>query len=502
MMPWHDDRPSAVARLLPVALLAVAIALAVWAIPALLRAANTERTRRAVADASERLGAGNVLREFNAALRDIAAATEPSVVHVSVAAEARGRLGTREYTQSGSGWVWDGRGHVVTNAHVVDGAGAVEVQLNDGSIRRATVQGLDLRTDIAVLRVDPADLHPAARSARTPEQGDLVFAFGSPFEYRFSMSSGIVSGVGRSAGIAEVEYENFIQVDAAINPGNSGGPLVDIEGRVIGMNTAIATGRGASLGAGQFAGIGLAIPMQIVENVVEQIIEHGSVAKGFLGVGVSEVGMSGFLAQQGQGDVLGAVARLYRGEGAVVTRISPGSPAERAGLRIGDVIMSVGGRRIATREQVLSQVGTSRPGSLVALDVWRPVPGEERGERLQITAELATLDPTVNAEPLMDLLRRAGLERLSDARGPVRGVLVGTVRDGSSLVERLPAGSVITAVDGQSVASLDDLMVRFIRNASTRVRLQGPTTVRFTVRLPNGAVRDVDVDLDSARETR
>jgi S1-C subfamily serine protease len=226
------------------------------------------------------------------------------------------------------------------------------------------------------------------------------------------------------------------------------------------------------------------------------------VAKGFLGVGVSEVGMSGFLAQQGQGDVLGAVARLYRGEGAVVTRISPGSPAERAGLRIGDVIMSVGGRRIATREQVLSQVGTSRPGSLVALDVWRPVPGEERGERLQITAELATLDPTVNAEPLMDLLRRAGLERLSDARGPVRGVLVGTVRDGSSLVERLPAGSVITAVDGQSVASLDDLMVRFIRNASTRVRLQGPTTVRFTVRLPNGAVRDVDVDLDSARETR
>lgn len=499
MTDWHEEQPSPVARALPAVLLVVAMATAVWAIPALLRAANYERTRRSAAEAAERLDAGTVLRDYNAALRDIAAATEPSVVHVSVAAEARGRLGTRDYTQSGSGWVWDDRGHVVTNAHVVDGAAVLEVQLNDGSIRRATLQGLDLRTDIAVLKVDPAELHPALRSARIPEQGDLVFAFGSPFEYRFSMSSGIVSGLGRSAGLAEVEYENFIQVDAAINPGNSGGPLVDIEGHVIGMNTAIATGRGASLGAGQFAGIGLAIPMQIVENVVEQIIEHGFVAKGFLGVGVSEVGTSGFLARQGQGDVFGVVARQYRGEGAVVTRVSPDSPAARAGLRVGDVIVSIGGRRISTREQVLSQVGTSRPGSQVTLDVWRPVAGEERGERMQVSAELATLDPTVNAEPFMDLLRRAGIENLSDARTGVRGVLVGGVRDGSAMAERIPIGSVITAVDGQSVASLDDLMVRFIRNASTRVRLQGPTVVRFTVHLPNGARRDVDVDLDSTR---
>ncbi len=496
MTEWYERKPSVAARVLPAALLVGGLVIAVWAIPALLRSADHERTRRTVVDATERLQRTQVLGEFNAALRDIARVTEPSVVHVSVAAEARGRLGSRDYTQSGSGWVWDKLGHVVTNAHVIDGATALEVQLNDGSLRGATLIGRDLRTDIAVLKIDPEGLHPAQHSVQMPEQGDMVFAFGSPFEFRFSMSSGIVSGIGRSAGLAEVEYENFIQVDAAINPGNSGGPLVDITGHVIGMNTAIATGRGSTLGAGQFAGIGLAIPMLIVENVVEQIIEHGTVAKGFLGVGVSEVASSAFLERQGQGAVFGAVARHFKGEGAIVTRVSPDSPAMRAGLRVGDVIVSIGGRRIATREEVLSQVGTSRPGSTVPFEVWRANEQGSAGDRLQLTAELATLDPTVNAEPFIDILRRAGLDELTDAVGTVRGVKVGKVRDGSRVAERMPTGSVITAVDGQSVTNLDDLLLRFLRSASTRVRLQGPTAVDLTVRLPNGATRDVALDLD------
>jgi serine protease Do len=496
---WHHERPSATGRALPVVLLVVGLLAGVWAIPALLKAADEERTRRDVQEARDRLEGSTVLAEFNAALRDLARATEPSVVHVSVAAETRGRLGVRDYTQSGSGWVWDERGHVVTNAHVVDGASRLEVQLNDGSLRRADLVGMDLRTDIAVLRVDGQGLQPARRSTRLPEQGDMVFAFGSPFEFRFSMSSGIVSGIGRSAGLAEVEYENFIQVDAAINPGNSGGPLVDVGGHVIGMNTAIATGRGSTIGSGQFAGIGLAIPMQIVENVVEQIIEHGTVAKGFLGVGVTEVAGSGVLERQGLGDVFGVVSRHYAGEGTVVTRVSPESPAERAGLRVGDVIMSIGGRRITKREEVLSQVGTSRPGSELEMEIWRPDAEREAGERMRVKAELATLDATVNAGPFIQLLRDAGIDDLSDSRGPVRGVVIGTVSADSSLESTVPSGSIITALDGQAVGSLDDLMVRFIRNASTRVRLQGPLSVDLTVRVPNGAERVVPLNLDGTR---
>lgn len=497
---WQDEHAGP-SRWLPPALLAAAVLLSAWVVPALLRTADHERVQRRAAQAAERLATSTVLTDFNAAMRDIARVTEPSVVHVSVAAEARGRLGVRDYTQSGSGWVWDDQGHVVTNAHVVDGARNLEVQLNDGSLREATLIGMDLRTDIAVLQVSKEQLTPAARSAELPEQGDMVFAFGSPFEFRFSMSSGIVSGIGRSAGLAEVEYENFIQVDAAINPGNSGGPLVDVRGRVIGMNTAIATGRGSTIGAGQFAGIGLAIPMQIVENVVEQIIEHGTAAKGFLGVAVEDVEYAERLAsRRGAPPMLAQVARHYTGQGAVVLRVTPDSPAQQAGIREGDVILSVGGRRIARREQVLSQVGTSRPGTLLPIELWRPGANAEGGERLQVHAELGTLDPAVSHAELMRLLRLLGLDDLKDARvgsgaDAVRGAMVGRVVPGSPMDGRFPAGSIITAIDGQRVASVDDLVVRITRGAPGRLGIVGPDEATLSVVLPDGRRREVEMPM-------
>jgi S1-C subfamily serine protease len=479
-------------RALPAALLLAAAATSLWTVPALMRMGSSERASRSMDAAAGRLASGGVLEGFSAAMRDVAAAVEPAVVHVSVASEAKGRLGSRAFTQSGSGWIWDAAGHIVTNAHVVDGATALEVQLHDGSLHEATLVGLDPRTDVAVLRIAADGLLPARRSNELPAQGDLVFAFGSPFEFRFSMSSGIVSGVGRSAGLAEVEYESFIQVDAAINPGNSGGPLTDIRGNVIGVNTAIATGRGSTVGAGQFAGIGLAIPMSIAENVVEQLIEHGSVARGFLGVSVMDARQ--MRLRGSRNPVLQAAASAFPGQGAIVTSVTPASPAADAGLEVGDVIVSIAGRRIEAGDEVLSEIGTKRPGSALSLEVVRPTEAAGASGRRNVTATLGTLDPSVNARPFVAAFERAGLAGLADGeRGGRRGVTVASSR--GPVAGEVPAGSLIVALDGLRVASLDDLWVRLTRSAVGRVRIAFPPSARITVLRPDGAERDVEVPL-------
>ena len=496
----HDapaSAPSTLARTLPAALLLVAMATSLWTIPALIRTAERVRTERDVEDARERLAATDVLAAYSRAARDVARAVEPAVVHVSVAGNAKGRLGARAFTQSGSGWVWDADGHVVTNAHVVDSADELEVQLHDGSLHGATLVGLDPRTDVAVLRVDAPGLLPARRSADLPSQGDLVFAFGSPFDFRFSVSSGIVSGIGRSAGLEEVEYESFIQVDAAINPGNSGGPLADIRGDVIGMNTAIATGRGSTVGSGQFAGIGLAIPMSIVENVVGQLIDHGTVSRGFLGVQMLDAQR---LRMVGARDpaIVAALAR-FPDDPAVVSSVTPGSPAEGAGLRPGDVIVSIGGRRIEVVDEVTSEIGTKRPGTALDLEVWRSEPGADDDaarveRRIPFRVTLATLDPSRAAGPIVQFVQRLGLAELADGtRGARRGVEVRRAQ--GAVAQDVPPGSLIVAVDGMRVASLDDLWIRLQRSAVGRVRLASEPSVLLTIVRPDGSERDVELAL-------
>lgn len=496
----HDapvSAPSTLARTLPAALLLVAMATSLWTIPALIRTAERVRTERDVEDARERLAATDVLAAYSRAARDVARAVEPAVVHVSVAGNAKGRLGARAFTQSGSGWVWDADGHVVTNAHVVDSADELEVQLHDGSLHGATLVGLDPRTDVAVLRIDAPGLLPARRSADLPSQGDLVFAFGSPFDFRFSVSSGIVSGIGRSAGLEEVEYESFIQVDAAINPGNSGGPLADIRGDVIGMNTAIATGRGSTVGSGQFAGIGLAIPMSIVENVVGQLIDHGTVSRGFLGVQMLDAQR---LRMVGARDpaIVAALAR-FPDDPAVVSSVTPGSPAEGAGLRPGDVIVSIGGRRIEVVDEVTSEIGTKRPGTALDLEVWRSEPGADDDaarveRRIPFRVTLATLDPSRAAGPIVQFVQRLGLAELADGmRGARRGVEVRRAQ--GAVAQDVPPGSLIVAVDGMRVASLDDLWIRLQRSAVGRVRLASEPSVLLTIVRPDGSERDVELAL-------
>ena len=168
--------------------------------PRLVRSLEFARQSAEIASASDRLAVANPLDALNRATRDLAAKVEPSVVHVSTRGALResGSLFGGYYTSSGSGWIYDDLGHVVTNAHVITPADVIEVQLATGEVRSATFIGSDSRSDIAVVRISPERLHPAERSAELPEQGDLVFAFGSPFDFRFSMSSGIVSGLSRT----------------------------------------------------------------------------------------------------------------------------------------------------------------------------------------------------------------------------------------------------------------------------------------------------------------
>jgi S1-C subfamily serine protease len=334
------------------------------------------QSRARIIQARESLDANPILEQLNQAYRNIATLVEPSVVHVSTERTVRQQWDQERIVgSSGSGWIYDEAGHIVTNFHVVEDAERIEVQLSTGRTREAELVGYDELTDIAVIKIPAGQLSPALRAEPVQDgtylrvrQGDLVFAFGSPFDFRFSMSKGVVSGIGRSVGVIRdsrgqpIGYEYFIQVDAAINPGNSGGPLTDARGRVIGMNTAIATGHGNRLDEGQFAGIGLAIPIEMIEPAVRQIIETGAVQKGFLGVSVAD-------GDRTVGYELGILG--YRGAGLLVARIAPESPAFDAGLRVGDVITHVFGRQVGTLSQVDAAMAGLRSDDEVELAIWR-----------------------------------------------------------------------------------------------------------------------------------
>ncbi|MSR70315.1 MAG: PDZ domain-containing protein [Phycisphaerales bacterium] len=486
--------------LLPAAIVAIAAVLVLVVTPRTVRSLSQARVDAERVAAKGRLSERNALEEVNQATRDVASIVEPSVLALTAKGSQSARGGA-PFFNTGSAWVYDVYGHIVTNGHVVDGAKSIDVQLHTGQIIAAQLVGIDLKTDIAVLRIEADDLTPAQRSIDIPTQGEMVFAFGSPFDFRFSMSSGIVSGIGRSAGLADVDYENFIQVDAAINPGNSGGPLTDIYGRVIGMNTAIATGRGSTLGQGQFGGIGLAIPMDIIEFVVGQLIETGEVEKGFSGVAVQSV--SSILAPQMRNPLFRCIAEHFNADGAVVTRVSPSSPAERAGLRIGDVITSIDGVKTGDADKVPSIIGTRRPGQKVVFQVWRPLPDQARGEEQQISVELAKRDPQVESEDLADLLRNYGFAKMVTSTTEAcallnvahrRGVLVQEVTADSNLAGLVPAGAIIVAVGGQSVSNVEDFYVRLARGALSR-RGIGRASAVLSIALPTGKIGEFEIPL-------
>ena len=257
------------------------------------------------------------------------------------------QLGERPQTNSlGSGVIVSADGYVLTNHHVVDGADEIEVLLADGSRAKARVAGTDPETDLAVLRVDLPDVAPIVLADSDAARiGDVVLAIGNPFGVGQTVTMGIVSALGRTQ-LGINTFENFIQTDAAINPGNSGGALVDTEGRLLGINTAIYSRTGGSLG------IGFAIPTSTARNVMDQILKNGSVVRGYIGVEPQDVTPE--LAQ---------AFKLPRKDGAIIAGVMRGGPADKAGVRTGDILIDVDGRAIPNTATMLNVIAQLQPGT-------------------------------------------------------------------------------------------------------------------------------------------
>jgi len=273
----------------------------------------------------------------------------------------------RQVLSAGSGVIVDAsRGLVLTNNHVIENADQIVVSLYDGRQEPAEVVGTDTATDIAVLRIAANNLRaaPLGNSADL-RVGDLVFAIGNPFGLGQTITSGIISALGRT-GINRGGYEDFIQTDASINPGNSGGALVDSRGQLIGINTAILSRSGGNIG------IGFAVPVNLARAVMDQLVAHGAVERGRIGVSIQDLTPD-----------LAAAFGLNRLEGALITSIEPGSPAERAGLRRGDLVIELDGQEIRNATNLRNRVSLVRPGGAITLTVLRD------GSRYQFNLRVA-----------------------------------------------------------------------------------------------------------------
>ena len=334
----------------------------------------------------------------------------------------------------GSGVIVSADGYVVTNNHVVDGADVVTVALTDGREFTAKVIGRDPQTDLAVVKIDAQDL-PAVTFADSTksEVGDRVLAIGNPFGIGETVTSGIVSAKGRNVGIlAEVEgYEDFIQTDAAINPGNSGGALVDINGRLLGINTAILSRSGG------FQGVGLAVPANLVSQVADSLVKTGKVTRGYLGVNLNTLTPA-----------LAEAFNLKDNKGALVAATVPDSPAAKAGLKDGDVITALNGQPVTDPNNLKNQVSSFAPGTKLNLDVLRD------GKTTQIAV-------TTAEKPGAKRIGKSGLDGLSknnrsDDEGVLNGVAVEDLDRAGRRDLNFPAklkGALITQVEPNSASA-------------------------------------------------
>jgi len=342
----------------------------------------------------------------------------------------------RENSSLGSGIIVDAkRGLVLSNHHVIAKADTIRVTLHDGRTLEATLIGSDPETDVAVLRIPAQNLTalPFADSDQL-QVGDFVVAIGNPFGLRQTVTSGIISGLGRT-GLGIEGYENFIQTDASINPGNSGGPLVNLNGELIGINTAILAPGGGNIG------IGFAIPSNMARAIMEQILEFGAVRRGLFGVAV-----------QNLTDDLARAMGLNSLDGALVTTVESSSAAEEAGLRAGDVILRLNDRPVRGASDLRTQFGLLRVGELVKVDILR------NGKTLRLTGRIA--DPYrhyISGERLSPALSGALFGELNTDSG-IPGVPVGTVdRESPAWRAGLREGDRLVQVNGQTLSSLGDI---------------------------------------------
>jgi len=353
----------------------------------------------------------------------------------------QGRGVPREQRSLGSGFVFSADGYIVTNNHVIEGADSIKVNLQAGKngdrSYDAEVIGTDKETDLALLKIKAERPLPylVFGNSDTLKVGQWVMAIGNPFGLDHTVTAGIVSAKGRTIGAGP--YDNFVQTDASINPGNSGGPLLNLDGQVIGINTAIVA-------SGQ--GIGFAIPSRLASQVIEQIKAHGSVKRGWLGVSIQNVDANSAKA-------LG----LEEARGALVSSVTPGDPAEKAGIRAGDVIVAVDDVSVSDSGDLTRKIGDLLPGVKITLSVWRDgktvkiplVLAERNAEKV---AQVGQGAPEGQGEDILGLSIRPVNEAEAKALelGRDAGLLVLEVSPGSpAALNDLSAGDVILEANGK-----------------------------------------------------
>ncbi len=396
--------------------------------------------------------------------------------------QGRGQMqmpqGHRTIAAEGSGFFITADGYAVTNNHVVDHAKSVQVTTDDGSVYTAKVVGTDQKTDLALIKVDGKSDFPFVKfSERAPAVGDWVVAVGNPFGLGGTVTAGIVSARGRDIGAGP--YDDYLQIDAPINKGNSGGPAFDVEGNVIGVNTAIYSPSGGSVG------IGFDIPADTVKTVVAQLKSSGHVTRGWLGVQIQPV--TATIA-----DSLG----MKKAEGALVAEPQDGSPAAKAGILSGDVITAVNGTPVKDARELARTIGTIAPNATVKLDLIRG------GQAKTISLTLAEMPNQQQAKADTDSAQPAsGVPHLGLSVAPAsevsgagaQGVVVTAVDpNGPAAEQGFQTGTIILDVGGKAVANVGD-----VRKALVDAKAQGKHQVLMRVKMGD-ATRFVALPLGDA----
>ena len=476
---WNDSKKKWTKRLaVPVVALGLAASFATYECikPAAARAAAAAPAAAPLDDNS--VGA---LMALDKAMETLAARVTPAVVNVTVTSRTKAEAGNKEQLPEdmqqffgqggpfgqfsgphmqrqpqiehgmGSGVVISPDGYIVTNNHVVDGAVDIRVTTSNRRVLKAKLVGTDPLTDLAVLKVDAADMPSAPwGDSKEVRPGQTVLAFGNPYGFRFTVTRGIVSAINR----ANPDPTNpskpgeFIQTDAAINPGNSGGPLVDARGEVVGINTFLVSP------SGTFSGMGFAIPTQIVRPTVETLIRDGKVSHGHIGIGIS--------------DVTPENAKFFGDStamGGVVTQVEPDSPGAKAGLQIGDVITEIDGHKINDAGELQVVVGQKQPGTKLELTVLRNGKGMTVPVTLEALGSRSAEGSSSSGEGQGKMRWGLGLGNLTpevqdqlQAPHDVHGAVIEQVQPGSSADNAgLQQGDIILEVNRHKVQNASDV---------------------------------------------
>ncbi|MCK6588952.1 MAG: trypsin-like peptidase domain-containing protein [Polyangiaceae bacterium] len=407
------------------------------------------------------------LRRLSDAFVAVAEKVSPSVVQIEVTADGSDRSPLRrlssenEFRGTGSGVIFTTDGAIITNNHVIEGARSINVRLRDGRIFPARLAGRDPATDLAVIRIDVKSL-PAADFADSDaaKVGEWVVAIGSPFGLGNTVTTGVLSAKGRG-GVGVNAVEDYLQTDASINPGNSGGPLVNLDGKVLGINTMIVS-------RGQ--GIGLAVPARMARRVADQLLQTGRVKRAFIGVGLQD------LTPQ-----IAAELPNPPESGALVNAVTPGSPAAAANIEPGDVIVSIDGVPARDAQDVIREVFTHSAGEALVIEVVRG------GKRYKTTATLKErVEP---APPLLPIERQAtpqpglGLSlrdiAVSGGQGATVTQVVGVVSDSTADRAGVTAGDIILDADGVKQPTASQV-VEAAKDGRLLLRLQRKSAVFFT----------------------